>query len=160
MGRTFRATTRPASKREPQQEEKSKKPEKGRQEREDRSDKKKSLRDACIDLKKEVVAKHHEQARQVKQVQYDAEYEQLLAEMYGPQIDPRGPLLKFEGQRIPKPVFEDLLIRTFERQKNRLPIAWESEKDYLIHCVQNHWVEVDDTAVLILSRAALQVEAA
>lgn len=160
MGRTFRASMRSTSKREPQQEEKVRKSDKERDRSERPTKQKKSLQDACMDLKKEAVARLQEQVKQAKRVEYDADYEKLLAEMYGPQIDPRGPLLQYEGQRIPKPVFEDLLIRTFQKQQNRLPIAWESEKDYLTHCLQNRWIEMDDTAVVVLPRESRRTEAA
>ncbi len=160
MGRTFRASTRMPSKREPLQEEKEK-ARKSERERPERPGKqKKTLQDVCMDLKKEAVAKLQEQVRQVKQVEYDADYEKLLAEMYGPQIDPRDPLLKYEGERLPRPVFEDLLVRTYKRYANRLPLAWESEKDYLTHCLKQRWVELDDTAVTVFSRAEDETEAA
>lgn len=148
MGRIFRTSSRIPG-REPQKEEKE--PEKP---------KKKSLQDACKDLKKAAVERQQEKERLEAKVVYDAEFEALMAEMYGPQIDPRVPLLEYEGMRIPKSVFEDLLIRTFREKANRLPLAWESEKDYLTHCLKQGWIEMEDSAVIVVPRVTAKTEAA
>jgi hypothetical protein len=148
MGRFFRTSSRMPG-REPQKEEKE--PEKS---------KKKSLQDACKDLKKAAVERQQEKEREVAKVVHDAEFEALMAQMYGPQIDPRGPLLEYEGKRIPKSVFEDILIRTFKEKANRLPLAWESEKDYLAHCLKERWIEMDDVGVTILAQESADTKAA
>lgn len=148
MGRVFRTSSRIPS-REPQKEEK-----------DSEKRKKKSLQDACKDLKKAAVERQQEKDRLEAKITYDAEFEALMAEMYGPQIDPRLPLLEYEGMRIPRSVFEDLLIRTFRAKQNRLPLAWESEKDYLTHCLKQGWIEIEDSAVVVVPREASKIEAA
>lgn len=170
MGRTFRASSRTPTGRELLKEEKDKSKvrrsetasERDRSGKEkDKKPGKKSLQDVCKDLKLAAIERVQQQVKVKQKASDDVEFQKLMAMMYGPQVDPREPLLQFEGQRIPRPVFEDLLTKAFQKNANRLPVSWENEKDYHAHCVAQHWVEVDDTAVLILSRVpVLKTEAA
>lgn len=173
MGRTFRASSHVPTRREPLKEEKEKtkvsrssrdrdrdRPEKEFRREEPKRSEKNALQETCLDLKKEAAVRRQEQIQQANKAKADLEFEQLMAQMYGPQIDSRVPLLQFEGQRIPKPVFEDILMQTFRKSANRLPLSWESTKDYHAHCVRSGWVEIDDASVFIVPRVEQKIEAA
>lgn len=116
----------------------------------DKEKPKKTLRDVCVDLKKASTERIKVQERQAKQVTHDADYDRLLREMYGPRIDPIQPLRSYQGIEVTRAEFEALVQSIFDTQRNRLPLVWASGADYLQHCVNAGWVDMDDSNVVIL----------